>query len=82
MEKINRNPYIDITDLRLLKNASEIKIGGTFYLKENEQFLRCVIDEQELKNPIRAYDLKKMTEKFIAEQRLFVRINRPFQSFV
>lgn len=73
---------IDPTDLRPLK-INEIKVGGTFYLKDDKgEFLRCKIDSEEIKDPFRAYDLKIMTEKFIVEGRLFVRINRPFQSFV
>ena len=72
---------IDPTDLRVMK-ASEFKIGGTYYLKEGNVFYRCIIYQEDLKDPLYALFLKTETERFAKEQRLFVRINKPFQSFV
>jgi len=73
---------IDATDLRPFK-FSELKIGGTFYLKNDDgSFSMCSISEVEIKDPMRAAILKFETEKFEKEGRLFVRINRPWKAFV
>lgn len=73
---------IDATDLRPFK-FSELQLGGTFYLRnDNGTFSRCVIYESDVKDPMIAAILKFETEKFEKEGRLFVRINRPWKSFV
>lgn len=73
---------IDPTDLRQMK-ASELKLGGVFYMKnENGEFLNCQIFPQEVQDPAKALQLRVMTMKLAIEGKLFVRINRPFKSFV
>lgn len=73
---------IDATDLRPMK-AHELKIGGVFYMKNDKgEFLTCQIFQEELQNENRAAQLRVMTIKLSEEGKLFVRINRPFKSFV
>jgi hypothetical protein len=75
------NSMIDPKDLRPMK-ATELQIGGVFYLKCEDGFHTCRIFKEELKSEIRRQELKKLTEQYSKEGRLFVRINKPFQSFV
>lgn len=70
---------IDPKDLRELK-TSEMRVGGIFYLKEPDgSFSMCQITEMDLKRDGKR--VKDMTIKYAKENRLFVRINRPFESF-
>jgi hypothetical protein len=70
---------IDPKDLRELK-TSEMQVGGVFYLKnDNGSFSMCQITESDLKRDGKR--IRELTIKYAKENRLFVRINRPFQSF-
>jgi hypothetical protein len=61
--------------------ASEIIVGGYFYLKEDDVFRTCQITAQELKGS-RGKQIRELTEKYSKEGRLFVRSTAPFKSFV
>lgn len=67
----------------MLAEASEIVPGYTFYKKEDDgTFARCVIDKDEIKDQGRRSDLLWLTKKYLAEKKLFRRINDPGKSFV
>ena len=70
---------IDPQDLRPMK-ASEIELGGIFYRKDPEGYRTVCIHPDEAKG--RPVELRAWTTQFSKEGRLFVRINRPFSSFV
>jgi hypothetical protein len=73
---------IDITDLKPFK-AENMKLGGAFYLKmDNGEFHQCVIYKEEMDNPVRSVFVRALTQKYSSEGRLYVRINKPFKSFV
>lgn len=73
---------IDVTDLRPFK-FSELKLDGVFYLKNDDgSFSMCVIYESEIKDPVKAAMLRFLTQKYCEQGRLFVRINKPWKSFV
>ena len=69
---------IDHKDLRPMK-ASEIQLGGIFYRKDPDGLHTVCIHQEEAK--ARPEELRQWTTKFSKEGRLFVRINRPFESF-
>lgn len=71
---------IDAKDLRPIK-AAELQVGGVFYRKDEDGFHTCIISEEELKSQMRRAYLKKLTEQYSRESRLFVRLNAPFKSF-
>ncbi len=69
-----------IKDLIPLAKGSDFKVGGYFYLKEEDGFHLCRITEWEMKSR-RYYVLKVMTTQYIKEGKIFVRINNPWGSF-
>lgn len=70
---------IDEKDLRPFK-AKDIQLGGTFYLKTGERFETCCITKEELNGPY-GFMFRKMTKQYSSENRLFVRINKPWSGF-
>lgn len=62
------------------------KPGGIFYRKESEDdYAMCVaptVEEMEKMSIWEQCEYREMTKKFLAEGRLFVNRNRPFESFV
>lgn len=67
---------IDPLDLVPMPPMADFKIGGHFYLKVGEKdYARCVINEEDLKDPTRAYYLREMTRKYHNEGRLFLNRN-------
>lgn len=72
---------MDVKDLRLFK-ASELKIGGYFYLKNYDgNFILCKIDKSELENKEYAHFLRLKTQEYSKANRLFVRISNPWMPF-
>ena len=68
-------------DLRLLKPTETFQVGGIFYRKDPDGFHTCCISEIDLLDEDRAHLLRLMTEDFIKQQRIYIRINRPWASF-
>ena len=69
---------IDEKELKPIK-ASEIKIGGIFYLKIGEEYYTCCIHPEEVAH--HPLHLKEWSKQFSKENRLFIRTQKPFQSF-
>lgn len=67
-------------DLRQMK-ANEIKIGGHFYKKVKGGYERCCIHKEEVKSEINAKRLRDETIRLAGLGLLYVRVNRPFESF-
>jgi hypothetical protein len=68
-------------DLRLLKPSEPFEVGGIFYRKDPDGFHTCCISEGDLVDETRAHLLRLYTEQYFKEERLFIRINKPWQSF-
>lgn len=71
---------IDITDLRPAK-LSEIIPGIIFYKKIDDGFETCRIEPEEIKNPVRADELRFYTKLYAEQGILYLRINRPGKGF-
>lgn len=70
-----------IKELRPMK-ANELEMGGIFYLQGADgTFSTCQIEKWELKNKSRATYLRKMTSQYSKDGKLFIRIQKPFESF-
>ena len=73
---------IDPKDLRLLKmnEIDSLPIPCTLYRKDGEAFRTVSITDEDM---IKSGDLIKLvTRTYCKEKRMFVRLNRPFKSFV
>lgn len=79
---------IDPKELRLLKLTEVEKMGdksvfpipATLYRKDENGFSQVSITEYEMMHiPVIT---KSLTEIYCKEKRLFVRLNRPFKSFI
>lgn len=72
---------MDTTDLRPFR-AAELKIGGYFYLKNDDgTFSTCVINNTDLKFECVKDHLRSITQEMSKSGRLFVRISDPWKSF-
>ncbi len=60
--------------------ASELKLGGYFYLKNlvTGEFNLCIIDEETVKSAAWPH-LRLATNQFSKEGRLFINRNRPWE---
>lgn len=70
---------IDPKDLRPFK-ASELQIGGTFYRLDKDGFHSCCITKEDTQGPLKV-QLRNLTIQYAKEERLFVRISKPWSSF-
>lgn len=73
---------IDPKDLRLLKmdEVESLPIPCILYRKDGEAFRTVSITEEDM---IKGGDLIKLvTRTYCKEKRMYVRINRPYRSFV
>jgi hypothetical protein len=72
---------MDKTDLQPFK-ASDLKIGGYFYLKKlDDTFSVCRITNEDLEKEYMKVYLRKVTQEMSKSGRLFVRISDPWKSF-
>lgn len=75
---------IDVNDLRPFK-ASEFKLDGHYYIKQdNGEFHAAITSKKEWDgySDSQKYRFRDGMRKMSLEGRLFVRINRPWASFL
>lgn len=79
---------IDLKDLRLLKLSEVEKMGdknifpipAILYRKDGEVFRTVSITEEDMKSHPKV--TKAVTKFYCEEKRMYLRLNRPFKSFI
>lgn len=64
-----------IKDLRLMRE-DELGAGRVFYVKDGDLYSTCKLSELEI------FYFRPLAKQLVAQGRLFVRLNKPYFSFI